>query len=104
MITNTEDGKTSVTKLELSVNDARRMKSCLDRLKVTLAEIGESFGELQPKAYSLGEQLNIEKWAMDLFSEEVVRGTLFSSLSNIMKKLDKEVRESAQLGDWLIVS
>lgn len=41
---------------------------------------------------------------MNLFSEEVLRGTLFFSLSMILKKIDPHVRKCAHLGDWLIIS
>ena len=33
-----------------------------------------------------------------------MRGTLFFSLSMILKKIDPYVRKCAQLGDWLIIS
>lgn len=52
----------------------------------------------------MGGAFRVDEFAMKLFAEEVLRGTLFFSLSMIIKKIDPLVRKSAHLGDWLIVS
>ena len=52
----------------------------------------------------MGETFGAEAESIDLFTEEIVRGTLFFSLSMILKKIDSTVRTSANLGKWLIIS
>ena len=41
---------------------------------------------------------------MKLFSEELLRSSLFFSLSMILKKIEPRLRETAKLGDWLVIS
>jgi|TARA_B110000285_G_C15116497_1_gene614426 alpha-glucan,water dikinase len=52
----------------------------------------------------MGKAFGVDEFAMKLFAEEVLRGTLFFSLSMILKKIDPHVRNCAHLGDWLIIS
>ena len=52
----------------------------------------------------MGETFSCDTESIDLFTEEIVRGTLFFSLSMIIKKIDSQVRMSANLGDWLVIS
>ena len=59
---------------------------------------------MQPRAESMGKAFKADDYAVTLFSEEVLRGTLFFSLSMILKKVDPHVRKVANLGDWLIIS
>ena len=41
---------------------------------------------------------------MKLFAEELLRSSLFFSLSMILKKIEPHVRQKANLGDWLVIS
>jgi len=52
----------------------------------------------------MGNQFGVDAYAKDLFSEEVLRGTLFFSASMILKKIDPHIRKCAHLGNWLIIS
>lgn len=52
----------------------------------------------------MGNHFGVADDAKKLFSEEVLRGTLFFSLSMILKKIDPHVRNCANLGSWLIIS
>ena len=52
----------------------------------------------------MGNAFQVQDYSVKLFSEEVLRGTLFFSLSMILKKIDPYVRKCAHLGDWLIIS
>ena len=52
----------------------------------------------------MGKAFQAQEYSVKLFSEEVLRGTLFFSLSMILRKIDPYVRKCAQLGDWLIIS
>lgn len=44
------------------------------------------------------------EYSYKIFAEELIRGTLFFSLSMILKKIDPHIRKCANLGDWLIIS
>jgi len=59
---------------------------------------------IQSKAETLGKAFGLEEFAYKIFSEELVRGTLFFSISMILKKIDPHIRKCANLGDWLIIS
>jgi len=59
---------------------------------------------MQKKGEMMGRHFKAQDYAVTLFSEEALRGTLFFSLSMILKKIDPHVRNCAHLGDWLIIS
>lgn len=52
----------------------------------------------------LGKSLQLDEFAYKIFAEELIRGSLFFSLSMIMKKIDPFIRKSANIGDWLVIS
>ena len=52
----------------------------------------------------MGKAFGLEERAYKIFSEELVRGTLFFSISMILKKIDPFIRKCANLGSWLIIS
>ena len=89
----------------LSEDNARKVKSVIDRVKQALGEVNEVFETMmQSKAETLGKSFKADDFAVKLFAEEALRGTLFFSLSMILKKIDPHVRKIASLGDWLIIS
>ena len=59
---------------------------------------------MQTKGEMMGRAFGAAEHAVKLFSEEALRGTLFFSLSMILKKIDPHVRTCANLGDWLLIS
>jgi alpha-glucan,water dikinase len=59
---------------------------------------------LQEKGEMLGKEFGLPYTSYKIFSEEITRGTLFFSLSMILKKIDPRIRESAHLGNWLVIS
>jgi len=80
-------------------------RSVLDRLSRAIACLSDRFyALLQESAVSLGTAFSAEKWTMNMFSEEVVRGRLSFILSLLVHHLDPVLRESAQLGDWQVIS
>jgi alpha-glucan,water dikinase len=52
----------------------------------------------------LGKAFGVPEYSYKIFAEELIRGTLFFSLSMILKKIDPHIRRCANLGDWLIIS
>lgn len=59
---------------------------------------------LQSKGEMMGKEFKLTENAYKIFSEEILRGTLFFSLSMILRKIDPKIREFAHLGNWLIIS
>lgn len=90
---------------DLNQDNARKVKSVIDRIKMALGEVNDVFENvMQSKAEMMGNAFRAQEYSVKLFSEEVLRGTLFFSLSMILKKIDPIVRKCANLGDWLIIS
>ena len=58
---------------------------------------------LQPKAEFLGRAFHADSWAIDLFSEEVLRGRPAFVLSMILRYLDPVLRRNAGLGRWQVI-
>lgn len=76
-----------------------------DRLRHLLGEVNDVYANnLQTKANLLGLKLNVEEFTRKLFAEELLRGSLFFSLSMVLKKIEPKVRSVANLGDWLVIS
>jgi len=90
---------------DLNEDNSRKMKSVMDRIKHTLGTVNDTFMNLmQEKAEFLGNTFGAEEYTVKLFAEELIRGSLFFSLSIILKKIDSQIRKKANLGDWLVIS
>ncbi len=77
----------------------------MDRLDRALGDYTTGLYKLlQPKAETLGKAFHAEGWTIDLFSEEIIRGTLVSILSLLVASLQPVLRKIADLGDWQIIS
>jgi alpha-glucan, water dikinase len=85
---------------------SRHAKSVADRIGRALSEwIDRYYHLLQPKAEYLGHGFHAEGWTIQLFSEEVVRGSSLSfALSTLLRHLDPLLRKAAHMGNWQIVS
>jgi alpha-glucan,water dikinase len=80
-------------------------KAVLDRLGRAIADMSDRYyGMLQDKAVYLGKAFHAERWVINLFSEEIVRGRLTFILSLLVHYLEPILRKSAKLGDWQIIS
>ncbi|KAK4485750.1 hypothetical protein RD792_008396 [Penstemon davidsonii] len=80
-------------------------KSVLDRTRLALASKAESYHQLlQPSAEYLGALLGVDQWAVNIFTEEVIRGGSAASLSSLLNRLDPILRQTANLGSWQIIS
>ncbi len=84
---------------------ALHAKSVLDRLGRAIADLSDRYYRLlQDNAVYLGNAFYAEKWTINLFSEEIVRGRLSFILSLLLHHLDPLLRKSAHLGDWQVIS
>ena len=81
------------------------VKSVIDRVKHAIGDVNDTITDVvQEKSEMLGKAFGVQEYSYKIFGEEVLRGTLFFSLSVLLKKLDPIVRQTADLGDWLIIS
>ncbi|XP_058088674.1 alpha-glucan water dikinase, chloroplastic [Magnolia sinica] len=80
-------------------------KAVLDRTRLALASKGEYYHQvLQPSAEYLGSLLGVDQWAVNLFTEEVIRAGSAASLSSLLNRLDPVLRKTAHLGSWQVIS
>lgn len=82
-----------------------RAKAVLDRTRLVLADKAQQYLELlQPSAEYLGSLLGVEQWAIDIFTEEIIRSGSAASLSQLLNRIDPVLRAAAHLGNWQVIS
>ncbi|GMJ09703.1 STARCH EXCESS 1 [Hibiscus trionum] len=80
-------------------------KSVLDRTRLGLTSKAESYQRiLQPSAEYLGTLLGVDTWAINIFTEEIIRAGSAASLSSLINRLDPVLRKTANLGSWQVIS
>ncbi|XP_042502200.1 alpha-glucan water dikinase, chloroplastic-like isoform X2 [Macadamia integrifolia] len=80
-------------------------KSVLDRTRLALSSKAELYHRvLQPSAEYLGLLLGVDQWAVEIFTEEIIRAGSAASLSQLLSRLDPVLRKTANLGSWQIIS
>ncbi|KAL2543229.1 Alpha-glucan water dikinase 1 [Abeliophyllum distichum] len=55
---------------------------------------------MQPSAEYLGSRLGVDEWAINIFTEEIIRAGSAASLSSLLNRLDPILRQTAHLGSW----
>mmetsp|Transcript_13764 Transcript_13764/g.50112 ORF Transcript_13764/g.50112 Transcript_13764/m.50112 type:complete len:1383 (-) Transcript_13764:628-4776(-) len=86
-------------------SQALRLKAVLDRAQVALAASGERlYNNLQSTANELGGRLGCDGWAIDTFTEEVIRSSGAAAVSILIGRLGPLLREIADLGNWQVIS
>ena len=82
-----------------------RAKAVVELLTHALGEyIDRYYKLLQPLAEYLGREFHAEKWTINLFSEEVLRGRPAFIMSMLLRLIDPLLRKSANLGSWQVIS
>ena len=102
-----EDWKNIVQKLinDNSLEASLKVKSVISRLNRVLSSVIDYYNiYYDDKAKYFGEECKCDKFSVDLFSEELIRGSIFFALSMLLKKIEPIIRKNANLGDWLIIS
>ncbi|PPD97839.1 hypothetical protein GOBAR_DD05147 [Gossypium barbadense] len=80
-------------------------KSVLERTRLALASKAETYQRiLQPSAEYLGSLLGVDQWAINIFTEEIIRAGSAATLSSLINRLDPVLRETAHLGSWQVIS
>lgn len=84
---------------------ALRAKATVDRVRLAITDHAtEVYEHMQPAANNIGKRCDCEKWTVDLFSEEVIRGGPAFALSLMLTRLDPYLRREAHMGEWQIIS
>ncbi|RQO94912.1 hypothetical protein POPTR_008G188150v4 [Populus trichocarpa] len=98
-------------KLALSMSNSKSdhwalfSKSVLDRTRLALACKAEWYQNvLQPSAEYLGSLLGVDQWALNIFTEEIIRAGSAAALSTLLNRLDPILRQTAHLGSWQVIS
>jgi len=87
------------------IDQALLLLSLIDRLSREISCMNDKYYSLlQEKAEYLGRSFNADDWVIRMFSEEVIRGRLTFTLSQLMGHLDSILRKIAKYGDWQIIS
>lgn len=82
-----------------------KIKSVSDRLGRCLSHVIDFFNKyVDKKARYLGAEFKVDDFTLNLFTEEIVRGSIFFALSMVLKKIDPFLRKAADLGNWKIIS
>ena len=89
----------------ISKEDALLVSSVVDRMKRAVGDLSDKMtAELQPVAHSIGTRTDCDRWTVELFTEEVVRGGPAFSVSLVLSMLEPSLRSLAELGCWQIIS
>lgn len=90
---------------ETSTESARMLKAISERLERTLGLfVDELSANIQPKAEFLGHACHIDTAFIDIFTEEVIRGSLLFAVSTLLKRLGTHLRELGNLPSWQVIS
>ena len=82
-----------------------KFKAILNRVKRCIAHISSVFSAiLQPAAEKLGYGCNCEKPFVELFSEEIIRGSLFFALAMIIKKIEQCLKGVVEQEEYVVIS
>lgn len=101
--------KKTIAEKALSAEQRRinvlKIKSVADRLGRSLSHVIDFFNKyVDKKARFLGKEFHADEFTFNLFTEEIVRGSIFFALSMVLKKIDPFLRKAADLGNWKIIS
>ena len=84
---------------------ALQAKAITDRVQNALGECSQRYiGAMQATAHAMGGRLGVDGHVLDIFSEEIVRGTAAAPLSQMLRALDPVLRDMANMGAWQIIS
>eukprot|EP00931_Biecheleriopsis_adriatica_P076364 TRINITY_DN5007_c0_g1_i2.p1 TRINITY_DN5007_c0_g1~~TRINITY_DN5007_c0_g1_i2.p1 ORF type:complete len:2309 (-),score=523.43 TRINITY_DN5007_c0_g1_i2:77-6955(-) len=88
-----------------ATESALLLKAMCDRLSRVVGEQVDTFQNLLgPKANMLGAAVDTAKQVLDVFVDEVLRGSALFSLSLVLKRLEPQLRSIAHLPPWQMIS
>jgi alpha-glucan,water dikinase len=81
------------------------MKAGLDRVMRLLGRFVDFYTEkIDYKARYLGKGFRVEDSYVNIYTEEVIRGTIMFAVSMVLKKIDPHIRRIARMSPWQIIS
>ncbi|OMJ90459.1 hypothetical protein SteCoe_7158 [Stentor coeruleus] len=81
------------------------IKAATDRIqRLLLTYVDEYTKLLDTKGRFLGEQFHADQETIDLFTEELIRGSLFFAVSIVLKKINSKIRIISGLKAWQVIS
>eukprot|EP00932_Pfiesteria_piscicida_P010502 SRR837773.2147.p1 GENE.SRR837773.2147~~SRR837773.2147.p1 ORF type:complete len:432 (-),score=151.09 SRR837773.2147:679-1875(-) len=84
---------------------ALMMKAMGDRVSRVVGELSDKCQALMgPKAYFLGEAIDAPKRNLDVFVDEVLRGTSLMALGLVLQRMEPVLRGLAHLPPWQMIS
>mmetsp|Transcript_19098 Transcript_19098/g.19112 ORF Transcript_19098/g.19112 Transcript_19098/m.19112 type:complete len:837 (+) Transcript_19098:570-3080(+) len=90
---------------ENNVDQVLKLKAAADRLIRVLGLSIDAYNQIiDPKAKYLGNNFGVENDTVDIFTEEMIRGSNLFPLSVVLKKIDAQFRVLAKLKPWQIIS
>lgn len=86
-----------------SQEEALQAVSIIDRIRRALSSISDSvFTRIGEVSKVMGTAFKCEEWAVDIFSEEVIRGGPAFAVSLVLGNVEAEFRGLANLGAWQV--
>jgi len=81
------------------------LKAMTDRIGRIIGELSDHYQTFMgPKAAFLGEAIDAPKHAIDVFVDEVLRGTALMAISLVLQRMEPVLRELAHLPPWQMIS
>lgn len=81
------------------------IKAATDRIqRLLLTYVDEYTQLLDSKGRFLGQQFRADEETLDLFTEELIRGSLFFAVSIVLKKINSKIRMISGLKAWQVIS
>ncbi|CEM06669.1 unnamed protein product [Vitrella brassicaformis CCMP3155] len=88
-----------------AVECALLLKGLCDRAARSVGDVVDEFQNLLgPKAKFLGSQVGTDPQVLEVFVDEVVRGSVLFSVSLVLKRIEPELRAIAHLPPWQMIS
>lgn len=92
-------------KNDTSRNASLKVKSVCSRLMRLLTSIIDYYNKyFDCRAKYFGKECSVDEYYVNMFAEEMIRGSIFFALSMLLKKIEPIIRVNANLGDWIIIS
>jgi len=88
-----------------AVESALLLKAMCDRLSRVVGEQVDMFQtHIGPKACHLGSAVGVPQQVLDIFVDEVLRGSALFSVSLVLKRMEPQLRTLAHLPPWQMIS
>ena len=86
-------------------SEALMAMAVVERIRRAIADVSDHVNRrIGPASHAMGKAFGCEAWAVDLFSEEVVRGGPAFAVSLVLGSVEPQLRKLAKLGSWQIIS